>query len=585
MRRGRGTPVFLVLLFGTGIAVCAGCLVFILHHVSLPEHNGHPVAQSSPPFLERRTQEHGQEDVGKTGRVHLESESRIEDAEPRHDRQQALQKSEKEGVEGERKDSNQQRKEARESNNNRGSIEDAPTKVTVPDVTTTPKVDKRIISEEDQKKNYLTSPAVVVLAYNRPKYLKRTLESLLSLKEIGHFEVYVSQDGDNAGVAATARSFESVNHIMHERQALLSSSQDGLAYLAQHYKFILDDLFFKRGHSHVVVAEDDMIFSPDFLRFFQRTAVLLEIDPTIWCISSWNDNGFNHFQLDKSKMFRTQYFPGLGWMLKRELWEELSAKFPLEAWDHWMRVDGQTKGRDCVVPDVSRNFNIGEEGVNIRSSDYNAFLKNIVHNTDPEVEYGDLSYLLNENYEEHMEELFSNDATVLSSPKSLVSLKPHSVSILPYVSEQFKSFSRTYRIWDHPRTHHNRAVVLKGPEERTLILADSRLCPYLPKPQRLLPSPSLTHVKGNEGESCDNACRRKSMRCDASQFDFINNCSTLAKFFPCEQGCDYNVGPDIPNYVSSIKNDRHKQKCLITDITPQCSASHWSTSRVCPCVK
>ena len=35
-----------------------------------------------------------------------------------------------------------------------------------------------------------------------------------------------------------------------------------------------------------------MIFAPDFLIFFEQTAPLLDLDSTLWCVSTWNDNGF-----------------------------------------------------------------------------------------------------------------------------------------------------------------------------------------------------------------------------------------------------------------------------------------------------
>lgn len=38
-----------------------------------------------------------------------------------------------------------------------------------------------------------------------------------------------------------------------------------------------------------------MLFSKDFLTYFAAMAPLLEQDPTIWCISTWNDNGLAHF--------------------------------------------------------------------------------------------------------------------------------------------------------------------------------------------------------------------------------------------------------------------------------------------------
>lgn len=38
------------------------------------------------------------------------------------------------------------------------------------------------------------------------------------------------------------------------------------------------------------------------------------------------------------RLHRTEFFPGLGWLLPRELWEkELAASWPDEHWDHWLR--------------------------------------------------------------------------------------------------------------------------------------------------------------------------------------------------------------------------------------------------------
>lgn len=78
--------------------------------------------------------------------------------------------------------------------------------------------------------------------------------------------------------------------------------QPGHAWLSQHYKWALDQAFLEKGHSHVIIVEDDMLFSPDFLHFFAATAVLLEQDPSLWCISTWNDNGLKNFDWNPMRM-------------------------------------------------------------------------------------------------------------------------------------------------------------------------------------------------------------------------------------------------------------------------------------------
>ena len=49
-------------------------------------------------------------------------------------------------------------------------------------------------------------------------------------------------------------------------------------------------------------VQDDMLFSQDFLTYMEATAGLLDVDPTIWCISSWNDNGLNHLEWRNARL-------------------------------------------------------------------------------------------------------------------------------------------------------------------------------------------------------------------------------------------------------------------------------------------
>ena len=45
--------------------------------------------------------------------------------------------------------------------------------------------------------------------------------------------------------------------------------QAGHAWLSQHYRWGLNRLFKEKGHTHAIILEDDMLFSPDFLEFFE----------------------------------------------------------------------------------------------------------------------------------------------------------------------------------------------------------------------------------------------------------------------------------------------------------------------------
>ena len=46
---------------------------------------------------------------------------------------------------------------------------------------------------------------------------------------------------------------------------------------------------------YVIILEEDLDVAPDFFSYFSQTLDLLEQDPTLYCVSAWNDqvSGFN----------------------------------------------------------------------------------------------------------------------------------------------------------------------------------------------------------------------------------------------------------------------------------------------------
>eukprot|EP00976_Prorocentrum_cordatum_P054811 1105765-Prorocentrum_minimum.AAC.4 len=79
-----------------------------------------------------------------------------------------------------------------------------------------------------------------------------------------------------------------------------------------------------------------------------------------------------------------------------------------------MRLDTTSDGRECVVPEVSRNFNIGEKGANMEAVTYTKYLSKMVTNHELIADYGDLSYLVRGAYEDWIR-------TIVASAKRWVS--------------------------------------------------------------------------------------------------------------------------------------------------------------------
>lgn len=212
---------------------------------------------------------------------------------------------------------------------------------------------------------------VLVFACNRVS-VGRCLDKLIEYRpNSDQFPIIVSQDCADEATAEVIQSYGS--QVMHIKQPDLSDIQvspkekkfKGYFKIARHYGWALNQTFFNFNFDTVIIVEDDLDVAPDFYEYFLGTYPLLKKDPSLWCISAWNDNGKVGL-VDESKpelLYRTDFFPGLGWMLTKNLWLELSSKWPKAYWDDWIRKPEQRKDRACIRPELSRTRTFGKIGV------------------------------------------------------------------------------------------------------------------------------------------------------------------------------------------------------------------------------
>lgn len=72
--------------------------------------------------------------------------------------------------------------------------------------------------------------------------------------------------------------------------------------------------------------------------FFSQTLPLLTADDdttegnngeSLYCVSAWNDQGYEHTASRPDVLYRVDWMPGLGWMLKRSLFkDQLESDWP-----------------------------------------------------------------------------------------------------------------------------------------------------------------------------------------------------------------------------------------------------------------
>lgn len=249
--------------------------------------------------------------------------------------------------------------------------------------------------------------AVLVFACNRPT-VTRCLEQLIRYRPSStQFPIIVSQDCDHEATSQAISAFSGqVFHIKQPDQSEIpvppkEKKFRGYFKIARHYGWALNQTFFVYNFTTAIIIEDDLDVSPDLFSYFLATLPLLKQDSSLWCVSAWNDNGKLEL-IDTSSadlLHRTDFFPGLGWMIRKPLWAELAPKWPSSYWDDWIRQPEQRKGRACIRPEVSRTKTFGKVGVS-NGLFYEKHLK-YIHLNDKFVPFTErnLTYLLKDNYD------------------------------------------------------------------------------------------------------------------------------------------------------------------------------------------
>jgi len=272
--------------------------------------------------------------------------------------------------------------------------------------------------------NYpMGSVPIVVIASNRPYYLYRMLRSLLLANGVQSSLVTIFVDGFYEEPVEVAKLFNL--RVIQQRPMGTKSAR-----ISHHYKTALA-LTFEQLYpqaQYVLIFEEDLDIARDTLIYFNQTIALLERDPSLYCASAWNDQGYEHsvaWQADgsggtDSRLLRIETMPGLGWLLSRRLFrEELEPNWPSfeqpHDWDMWIRTAAIRKGRECVIPELSRTFHFGSSGTNINSYFQRQYFSkhafNLLSNSSGSSFGQQLEHLQENNYEQLIDKILTANTT------------------------------------------------------------------------------------------------------------------------------------------------------------------------------
>ncbi|KAG7975646.1 hypothetical protein I3843_06G109600 [Carya illinoinensis] len=348
---------------------------------------------------------------------------------------------------------------------------------------------KALVEELERKglqrltdKEQVPVAAVVIMACNRADYLERTIKSVLKYQSsvASKYPLFVSQDGSNPDVKSKALSYDQLTYMQHLDYKPVQTERPGelIAYykIASHYKWALDELFYKHKFNRVIILEDDMEIAPDFFDYFEATAALLEKDKSIMAVSSWNDNGQKQFVHDPYALYRSDFFPGLGWMLARSTWDELSPKWPKAYWDDWLRLKENHKGRQFIRPEICRTYNFGEHGSSLGQF-FKQYLEPIKMNDVPiDWKSMDLSYLMEDKFTKHFADAVKKAKSIQGTDVVLKAYNIDGDVRIEYKDQfEFERIARQFGIFEEwkdgvPRAAYKGIVVFRYQTPRRVFL-------------------------------------------------------------------------------------------------------------------
>lgn len=211
----------------------------------------------------------------------------------------------------------------------------------------------------------------------RPHYLRQVLDALSRVRGIESAVVVVSQDGhdDEVSELVAGIRFTDVIVLRHERPFLgvFAYFWDSLHAIGAQIRFLLDFSLRDLDAEYAIVLEDDIVPSPDFLRYFEWACPQVLADERVMSVTGYNFHSRMGPELDFDPRHHPHdlveirdggqpKFTGWGWAISRETWKRVRGDFSTLSWDIGLDRTQRKRRMISYKPVLARAKNIGMQG-------------------------------------------------------------------------------------------------------------------------------------------------------------------------------------------------------------------------------
>lgn len=168
--------------------------------------------------------------------------------------------------------------------------------------------------------------AIAVFGYNRPNHIQKCLESLVLNPEFKDYPVYIFLDGRKPNESVInlelvlkicekySQDFENIRIIKSELNFGLRKS------IIKNLDFLFQDF------ESVIVLEDDLIASRDFLKYMVQSLTLFKNDLSIGTVAGFREGYFPFFL--KSDLVAAKRQCCWGWATWKDRWDKVEWDIP-----------------------------------------------------------------------------------------------------------------------------------------------------------------------------------------------------------------------------------------------------------------
>lgn len=289
-----------------------------------------------------------------------------------------------------------------------------------------------------------------------------------------------------------------IKGVITEPKELANRDINDYRYRMIFYQYAMNVIFQDKRYDIGIILEEKTVPSEDLIDYSLQTETLLFYDPSVFCVSYYNDNGYMEYVFSTVQLYRSELFPTYGYMINRKTWTQVSNNWPSDGgsgWDHFIRSYVKEYDLECIIPEYSRVHVVTE----YQKSNENNDVDDRSNSSPLEwfkgksgTNFGELSYLLQANYEMVLQELFRSqmiypvkDLDVIGFDWSNHSyFMENSTTIYSFTQQTSSSSSSSTTVSNllsKPKGYHKGTIIVPYPPNGIVLFADKSQSIYLPK--------------------------------------------------------------------------------------------------------